>query len=72
MMAFPALELVDVTRRYTLNYADVKTRRGDVSDEFIKTQLDYINERLSQRLPISKRVGLFKRREKARDNSIEI
>uniref|UniRef100_A0A6B2KXB5 PUL domain-containing protein n=1 Tax=Arcella intermedia TaxID=1963864 RepID=A0A6B2KXB5_9EUKA len=44
VIAFSAVEVVDVTKRYTLKYEEVRSRRNMVSEEFLKNQIDLINQ----------------------------
>lgn len=59
-----ALEVVDVTRRYTASWEDVRTRRTLVREDEVAQILKGINAQLALELPEKARWALLKRRAK--------
>jgi hypothetical protein len=63
VIAFSAEEVVDVTRRYTRKWQEVRTRRNEVSEEWLSTNLEHLNEtKLRQISNTERRAFVLRRR----------
>lgn len=63
IFSFSCDEVIDSAKRYTQNWDGMRSRRRDVSEEWLKTVIIGMNQTLRQRLP-SDRVELLLNREK--------
>lgn len=61
VLAFSESQVVDVTRRYTRKWDEVKTRRNLIDEKFLEQQLSQFNQMIAANLPAEFMPTLFER-----------
>lgn len=69
IFSFSSEEVVDTARRYTQNWDAMRARRRDVSEDWLKTVIQQMNQSLWQQLP-SERVEVLQARAKVEQDEL--